>query len=117
MQGANELVPVARKSGRLDSDHAVKAADARAVRVEQFGDEALGSLSLEVEVLPHARAAVEQEDDRDGLDRILKLRDGLSHAVVEDLEVALGQVGNQSTRRIENRGIHGDGVDPRAELR
>ena len=75
-----------------------------------FANELPGRLADELELVRHAAAAVEHDDDRDRLHVVAEDGDRLLLAVVADGEVALLQIGHEMAGRIGHRRVHGDDV-------
>ncbi len=65
----------------------------------------------------HAAADVEEQRDADAGDVAAKIRDGARTSVLEDLEVAGGQVLDESTLVISDDGRNADQIDARSERR
>ena len=86
-QNLDELVAIARKLYRVDLDAVAEAANARAVGGLEVRHEPLRRLAHQIEVVRHAAAAVQHDDDGDGLEIVGEDRHGLPLAVVVHLEV------------------------------
>ena len=94
-----------------------EAPDPHLVCLEQAGDELGSCLLYDVELRLHAAAAVEHHDERYRLRIVGKLRDRLQFAVVVDLEVVAGEIGNQPAPIVGHRRIDGNRARATTELR
>ena len=108
---------IRRELRRVDLDVSREAADARLVRGIHRGDEGLRRPFLEIEVRPHAAAAVEQHDDGDRLDVVREQGEDLPLAVVFDREIVSRQIGHEASLRICDRRVDGDSARGAGERR
>ena len=91
---AQDAVAVAaERTAQVDA--VAEVADARLIPGHHADDELLGCLPREIQCERHARAGVDEEDRRDGLQRRAEHGQVLDAAVVQDFKVTLGQIANE----------------------
>jgi len=98
-----------------DLDAAVEVDDLREVGRLQAPDEVDRGGLQRLQLVFHARAAVEQQRHGDGLLAAVEERDVLFHAVLEDGEVGLVEVRDVVIRAVHDGDVERDDVDGRPE--
>jgi hypothetical protein len=104
-EDAEHLVTARREVLRVELNPIGKAADARLVGGQQRLHEFLRRLFHELEVVPHAGAAIEQHHDRDRLDLVGEDRQLLALALVEDREGAAIEIRHQPAVAVLDGGV------------